>query len=114
MSGKLFNGWQMGRNFILSTASNTSESEFSFFNLKTLSISEITFYIGVLVICSGAIAYLVWWTLKKRKNFFKDPDIKVETIKLHVRTDAERKKDERYEKEVEKFLEKKRYIKGRK
>lgn len=93
---------------------NAAESEFSFFNLKKLSISEIAFYIGVLIICICTIAYLIWWTLKKRKNFFKNPDIKVETIKLHVRTEEERKKDAKYEKEVEKFLEKKRYIKGRK
>ncbi|RRD96133.1 hypothetical protein EII17_01100 [Clostridiales bacterium COT073_COT-073] len=93
---------------------SAGEDEFTFFNIRSLSVSEIVFYIGVLIICAGAIAYLVWWTLKKRRDFFKNPDIKVETIKLHVRSEDERKKDEKYEKEVEKFLEKKRYIKGRK
>lgn len=103
--------------YILTTSLNqveTGESTLSFFNLRALTGPEIIFYIGVLLITGGAISYLVWQTQKKRKNFFKDSDLPVETIKLHVKTEAERKKAAKYEREVEDFLAKKRYIKGRK
>lgn len=83
-------------------------SEFSFFNLRALSMAEVLFYIGVTVITALAVGYLVWSTIRSNKNQFKDTDIPVETIKLKVKSKEERQKEKKYEKEVEDILKKKR------
>ncbi len=84
------------------------------FEIKSLTTSDIVFYIGVAVITISIVALLIWRTMKLYRESFKNTDLPVETIKLHVKTEEEKQNEKKYEEEVEAFLKKKRYIKGRK
>lgn len=83
------------------------EEGLRFFNVKSLTRAEITFYLGVLAITVLAIAYLIWRTVKSNKNFFGKGDIPVETIKLHVKSEKELENEKKYKNEVEAMIKKK-------
>ncbi len=86
----------------------------SWFELRTLTSAQIVFYIIVAVVTAAVVIYLVWRTTKSYMDSFKETDLPVETIKLHVKTPEERLADKKREEEMEAFVNKKRYIKGRK
>ncbi len=95
-------------------AEEESKQGISWFELRALTPAQIVFYIIVAVLTVAVVIYVVWRTTKNYLASFKDTDFPVETIKLHVKTDEEREADKKYEDEMDAFLKKKRYIKGRK
>ena len=86
----------------------------SWFELRALTTEQIVFYVIVAVVTVAVVVYLVWRTTKSYMDSFKETDIPVETIKLHVRTEEEKKTAQEKEEEMTAFVNKKRYIKGRK
>lgn len=85
----------------------------TWFELR-ITPTQVVFYIIVAVITLAVVIYLVWRTTKNYMASFKETDFPVETIKLHVKTPEEKRADQKYEAEMDAFLKKKRYIKGRK
>ena len=86
----------------------------SWFELRALTPTQIAFYVIVAVVTAALVVYLVWRTTKSYMDSFKETDIPVETIKLHVKTPEERLADKKREEEMEAFVNKKRYLTGRK